>query len=191
MGLWDAFKNLTKPYGDDELNDELDLAAPGFPRGQESSYINYAAAPQKEQEQSPRQGGILGSMQRTVSAVKSNIGGGSAPTAAPVREQSASRGSVSMGGSRDSGAPMKLVVLKPETLEDAREAAEGLRSNNTVVLDMEDTPRDVVIRLVDFISGAAYILGGRITRLSTNTYLVTPPEVNLSGDVLASLGNLR
>ena len=185
MGLWDAFKNLTKPYGEDELDDELDVAAPAFPRSQDS-YMSYAAAPQKEPEQSPRQG-FLGSMQRTVSAVKSNIGGGS--PAAP--QQSVSRGSVSMGGSRDGGTPMKLVVLKPETLEDAREAAEGLRSNNTVVLDLEETPRDVVIRLVDFISGAAYILGGRITRLSTSTYLVTPPEVNLSGDVLASLGSLR
>ena len=185
MGLWDAFKNLTKPYGEDELDDELEAAAPGFPRSQDS-YTNYASAPAKEQEGSSQRG-FLG---RTVSAVKSNIGGGSAASA-PAAQPSASRGSVSMGGSRDAGAPMKLVVLKPETLEDAREAAEGLRSNNTVVLDMEDTPRDVVIRLVDFISGAAFILGGRITRLSTNTYLVTPPEVNLSGDVLASLGTFR
>lgn len=183
MGLWDAFKNLTKPYGEDELDDELEAAAPGFPRSQDS-YTSYASAPVREQE-STSQRGFLG---RTVSAVKGSIGGGGAAPAAPA--SSASRGSVSMGGSRDVGAPMKLVVLKPETLEDAREAAEGLRKNNTVVLDMEDTPREVVIRLVDFISGAAYILGGRITRLSTNTYLVTPPEVNLSGDVLASLGSM-
>ena len=182
MGLWDAFKNLTKPYGEDELDDELEAAAPGFPRSQDS-YTSYASAPAREQD-GTSQRGFLG---RTVSAVKGSMGGGAAP-AAPA--SSASRGSVSMGGSRDVGAPMKLVVLKPETLEDAREAAEGLRNNNTVVLDMEDTPREVVIRLVDFISGAAFILGGRITRLSTNTYLVTPPEVNLSGDVLASLGSM-
>lgn len=186
MGLWDAFKNLTKPYSEDELDDELDVAAPAFPRGQDS-YMSYAAAPAREPESSTQRG-FLGSVQRTVSSVKNNIGGSTAP-AAPTT--SASRGSVSMGGSREAGSPMKLVVLKPTTLEDAREAAEGLRSNNTVVLDLEDTPRDAVVRLVDFISGAAYILGGRITRLSTNTYLVTPPEVNLSGDVLASLGNLR
>ena len=184
MGLWDAFKNLTKPYGDDELDDELDAAAPAFPRSQDS-YMNYAAAPAKEPEQNARQG-FLSSVQRTVSAVK---GGGS--STAPAAQSGASRGSVSMGGSRESGTPMKLVVLKPETLEDARECIEGLRSSNTVVLDMEDTPRDIVIRVVDFISGAAYILGGRVTRLSTNTYLVTPPEVNLGGDVLASLGSLR
>ena len=183
MGLWDAFKNLTKPYGDDELDDELEAAAPAFPRSQDS-YMNYAAAPAKEPEQSPRQS-FLSSVQRTVSAVK---GGSGTATATPP--SGASRGSVTMGGSRESGAPMKLVVVKPTSLEDAREAAEGLRSNNTVVLDLEEAPRDVVIRLVDFISGAAYILGGRITRLSTSTYLVTPPEVNLSGDVLASLGSL-
>ena len=185
MGLWDAFKNLTKPYGDDELDDELEAAAPAFPRSQDS-YMNYAAAPAKEPEQSPRQS-FLSSVQRTVSAVKGGSGTATAPTAT---QTGASRGSVTMGGSRESGAPMKLVVVKPTTLEDAREAAEGLRSNNTVVLDLEEAPRDVVIRLVDFISGAAYILGGRITRLSTSTYLVTPPEVNLSGDVLASLGSL-
>lgn len=184
MGLWDAFKNLTKPYGEDELNDELEESTPSFPRSQDS-YMSYASAPNGGQEQS-RERGILG---RTVSAVKSNIGGGAASASTAV--QSVSRGSVSMGSGRDGGGSMKLVVLKPESLEDAREAAEGLRSNNTVVLDLEETPRDVVIRLIDFISGAAYILGGRITRLSTNTYLVTPSEVNLSGDVLASLGSLH
>ena len=187
MGLWDAFKNLTKPYGEDELDDELDVSAPSFPRGQES-YMSYAA-PAKETEQSPQKS-FLSSMQRTVSAVKGSKSG-STVSSASVPSQSINRGSVNMGGGRETGSPMKLVVLKPETLEDAREAAEGLRSSNTVVLDLEDTPRDVVIRLVDFISGAAYILGGRITRLSTNTYLVTPPEVNLRGDILASLDSLR
>ncbi len=187
MGLWDAFKNLTKPYGDDELDDELDVSTPSFPRGQES-YMNYAAAPAQQPEQQSAQRGFLGSVQRTVSAVKSST---AERSTAAVPSSSARAGSVSMGGSRDAGAPMKLVVLKPETLEDAREAAEALRSNNTVVLDLEETPRDVIVRLVDFISGAAYILGGRITRLSTSTYLVTPPEVNLSGDVLASLGSLH
>ncbi len=184
MGMWDAFKNLTKPYSDDELDDELDAASAGFPRGQ-SSYMSYASAPAAPEQSVQR--GFLSSVQRSVNAVKKT-----AAPAAPVsaQSQSVSRGSVKMGTSGE-GSAMKLVVLKPETLEDAREAAEGLRSNNTVVLDLEETPRDVVIRLVDFISGAAYILGGRITRLSTNTYLVTPPEVNLSGDILSSLGSLR
>lgn len=186
MGLWDAFKNLTKPYGEDELDDELEPAAPAFPRSQDS-YMNYASAPAREAEQNPRQS-FLSSVQRTVSAVK---GGGSAVAAPAVPQNGASRGSVTMGASRDSGTPMKLVVLKPTALEDARECIESLRSSNTVVLDLEDTPQDIVIRVVDFISGAAYILGGRVTRLSTNTYLVTPPEVNLGGDVLASLGTLR
>ena len=187
MGLWDAFKNLTKPYSEDELDDELDVSTPGFPRGQESSR-DYAAAPAAQQEQSGSRGGILGSVQRGVSAVKGSVGMNRA--AAPAA-QSSSRGSVSMGGVRDGGSPMKLVVLKPESLEDAREAAEGLRSGNTVVLDLEETPRDVIVRLVDFVSGAAYILGGRLTRLSTSTYLVTPPEVDLSGEALASLSSLR
>lgn len=186
MGLWDAFKNLTKPYGDEDMDDELDVAEPSFPRSASSakdSFMKYATpAPQTEQSV---QRSFLSSMQRTVSSVKGGTGF-SQP------QGSANRGSVNIGGNRDGGSPMKLVVLKPEGLEDAREAAEALRSNNTVVLDLEETTKEELIRLVDFISGAAYILGGKITRLSTSTYLVTPPEVNLSGgDVLASLDSMR
>ena len=61
---------------------------------------------------------------------------------------------------------------------------------HTVVLNLEKTEKDVSRRVVDFLSGVAYANNGKIKRIATNTFIITPYNVDLTGDdVLDELEN--
>ena len=71
---------------------------------------------------------------------------------------------------------MKLVVMRPERFEDAAAIADQMRRRSSIVLNLEATPRETARRLVDFLSGAAYALEGRIRRIAAGTYIITPAK---------------
>jgi len=58
-----------------------------------------------------------------------------------------------------------------------------------VVLNLESTNRDTARRLLDFLSGVAYAISGKIQRIANNTYIIAPFNVGLSGDVMDELEN--
>ena len=58
----------------------------------------------------------------------------------------------------------------------------GLLQMHTVVLNLEETNKDTSRRIIDFLSGVAYANGGKIKRVSTCTYIITPYNVDLTGD---------
>lgn len=84
---------------------------------------------------------------------------------------------------------LKVVLVKPERFENASEIADHLREKRTVVLNLEGTNKDVARRLVDFLSGVAYAGDGKIKKVSTNTYIITPYSVDLMGDLIDELEN--
>ena len=84
---------------------------------------------------------------------------------------------------------LKVVLVKPERFENASEIADHLREKRTVVLNLEGTNKDVARRLVDFLSGVAYAGDGKIKKVSTNTYIITPYPVDLMGDLIDELEN--
>ena len=57
-------------------------------------------------------------------------------------------------------------------------------SAHTVVLNLEDTNKDMARRILDFLSGVAYANRGKIKRVATNTYIIIPSNVDLTGDDL-------
>ena len=57
---------------------------------------------------------------------------------------------------------------------------------HTVVLNLEVTPKSESRRLVDFLSGIAYAIGGKIKKVSTDTFVVTPCNVDIEGEDLLS-----
>ncbi|MBQ3889554.1 MAG: cell division protein SepF, partial [Clostridia bacterium] len=59
----------------------------------------------------------------------------------------------------------------------------------TVVLNLEKTPKDVARRLVDFLSGVAYANNGQLKKVANNTFIITPYNVDVSGDLLDELEN--
>ncbi len=86
-------------------------------------------------------------------------------------------------------AMLQVVLVKPDKFEDARAIADHLNEKRTVVLNLEAASKDVARRLVDLLNGVAYANGGQLKKVSTNTYIITPYNVNVSGDLLDELEN--
>lgn len=82
---------------------------------------------------------------------------------------------------------LQVVLVKPERYDDAGSIADHLNSKHTVVLNLEDTNRDISRRLLDFLSGVAYANSGQIKRVANGTYIITPYNVDIMGNLLDEL----
>jgi cell division inhibitor SepF len=82
-------------------------------------------------------------------------------------------------------AQLQVVLFKPEHFgEETRAIADELAKTHTVVLNMENTQKEALRRILDFLSGVAYANGGQIKRVSTDTFIITPYNVDITGDDL-------
>lgn len=86
-------------------------------------------------------------------------------------------------------AQLQVVLVKPERFDDASSVADHLNEKRTVVLNLESTNKDVARRLVDFLSGVAYANNGQIKRVANSTFIITPYNVDIMGDLLDELEN--
>lgn len=84
---------------------------------------------------------------------------------------------------------LAVVLVKPERYEDASSIADHLNAKKTVVLNLEQTSKEVSIRLIDFLCGVAYANNGQVKRVANNTYIITPYNVDIVGDLLDELEN--
>lgn len=84
---------------------------------------------------------------------------------------------------------LQVVVVEPDKFENARDIADHLRDKRTVVLNLESTAKDVSRRLLDFLSGVAYAQDGKIKKIAVSTYLITPYNVEIVGDLIDELEN--
>jgi len=80
------------------------------------------------------------------------------------------------------GSGMEVCVIKPSSVEDAREITETLLANRTVVLNMEGLDVDVAQRIIDFTSGSCYAISGNLQKISHYIFIITPASVDISGD---------
>ena len=84
---------------------------------------------------------------------------------------------------------LSVVLVKPEKYENAAEVADHLKDKRTVVLNLEQTNRDIARRLLDFLSGVAYANEGKIKKVANSTYIITPFNVDIQGDLIDELEN--
>lgn len=84
---------------------------------------------------------------------------------------------------------LQVVLVKPDRFENASEIADHLREKRTVVLNLESTNKDIARRLLDFLSGVAYANEGKIKKVAISTYIITPYNVDLLGDLIDELEN--
>ena len=82
---------------------------------------------------------------------------------------------------------LQVVLVKPERFDDASAIADHLNAKRTVVLNLESTNKDISRRLVDFLSGVAYANNGQIKRVANSTFIITPYNVDIMGDLLDEL----
>lgn len=156
MGFLDYWKNVTRPYDEDE-----------------DEYIDDAEVVEERTQDVPRPNPFSG------------FSGAGAAEPAPSQPRSVRprEGKVVSLGSGQS----QVVLVKPERFETAAEIVDQLRGKRAVLINLETTPKDVTRRLVDFLSGAAYAIDGKVKKVAANTYIITPPNVDLVGDLMDEL----
>ncbi|MGI6028402.1 MAG: cell division protein SepF [Candidatus Heteroscillospira sp.] len=167
MGILDSFKNLARPYDENDMFlDDDEIQEDAFPE------------PEQTTAQAP---------------VNSTMG---TQQAAPQNYAPASGAGSAFASQRDNRvvninttASLQVVIVKPEKFETAAEIADHLREKRTVVMNLEKTGKDVARRLIDFLSGVAYAQDGKIKRVAVNTYIITPYNVGLAGDIVDELEN--
>ena len=87
----------------------------------------------------------------------------------------------------NAGASQQVKVFHPKEFRDGTEYADCLRANQTVVLNLEETSPDLSRRVTDFVAGAAFALGGKVSSVSSNTVVATPSTIDIVGDRLGTL----
>ena len=83
---------------------------------------------------------------------------------------------------RGDGQGMEVCVIRPHSMEDAREITETLLAECTVVLNVEGLELEIAQRIIDFASGSCYAIDGNLQKISNYIFIITPASVDISGD---------
>ena len=79
-----------------------------------------------------------------------------------------------------------MKIVRPKEFKDGAQIARYLLNKCTVFLNLEKTNKETARRLIDFLSGVAYALGGGIQKVADNTYAVTPSNVAVSKESIGA-----
>ena len=156
MSFWDNVKKFAQPYSEDEY-DEYDEEAEGF---------------EDEQEERParvRRTPLFGGSNEEAPAYTNN--------AKPTGTTAFSGQVVTMGNKQE------VVLFHPANFNDTSKAADDLRSRKAVIVNMENVDKAMARRVVDFLSGCAYALDGKVKKVAQSTYLFCPHNMEVVGDL--------
>ncbi|MGI6648063.1 MAG: cell division protein SepF [Bacillota bacterium] len=78
---------------------------------------------------------------------------------------------------------LRVVVTEPISFDESQALAEHLKSRRQVVLNLENTDKDVAQRIIDFISGACYALDGHVQKIGDGVFLFAPHNVDITSEV--------
>ena len=202
MGLLDELKKLTKPYDDEDYLEE-NLAEPVRVNGQNAArgYAAYAEPPQAAAPaQQTRRPYVFS--QRSAQAQQQQTYAQQSAYDSGYAQQGYSDGYAQQGYSRQQGyaqqaqpqsgyaqqgyaqpgAQPRLLLVRPDRFEVAADIADRIRERNAIVLNLENTQKDTTRRILDFLSGVTYALGGTVKRVSGNTFIITPSGMDFAGD---------
>lgn len=88
-----------------------------------------------------------------------------------------------------SSAQFKIIVMQPESFEDAQDICDHLKNKKPIIVNFEDVEKEAAQRIIDFLSGAVYSLDGDIQKVSNNIFLIAPHNVDIMGDFKDETGN--
>ena len=77
----------------------------------------------------------------------------------------------------------KMILLEPRAYSESQQIADHLKMGNTVVVNMKRVTPDQAKRIVDFLSGTVYALGGDLQKIGVGIFLCTPKNVNVEGSI--------
>lgn len=77
----------------------------------------------------------------------------------------------------------KVVIVEPRVYAEAQDISEHLKNKRAIIVNLQRIDRDQGVRIIDFLSGTVYALGGEIQRIGTDIFLCTPDNVEVSGEI--------
>ena len=77
----------------------------------------------------------------------------------------------------------KLVLLEPRAYSEAQQIADQLKTRNTVVVNLKRVTSDQAKRIIDFLSGTIYAIGGDLQKVGGGIFLCTPNNVKVNGKI--------
>ena len=174
MGFMDELKKLTQPYDDDD----------DFFEGSESEASSAAAvsAAQMQFENAFGEESVsTAEPAEKKPAPKSAEGGGLFGAFGSRREKARPRTPLRERTVNFGGSDTQVILFNPKTFDEAGELVGHMLQGRSVVMTLEGLPTDNARRLLDFMSGIAFALQGKITPISAKTYFVTPQNVDVLG----------
>ena len=160
MSFWDNVKKFAQPYADDEeYDDEYD---------EDETSDTFEEEPQERP--APRSG-------RRTPAFSVASDNDTAFTSSASASTGFSGQVVSMGNRQE------VVLFRPENFSDTSKAADHLRAKKAVIVNMEKVDKAMARRVVDFLSGCAYAVDGKVKKVAQSTYLFCPHSMDVVGDL--------
>lgn len=158
MSILDKFLSIMKLDDEDDFDDDLFGDEDEFEEEEpKKSFINKFKKADKEEDD------FYEEPKTTTKSTSSKV----TPMRQPVRR----------------GAAMEVCVIKPSVVDEAREITETLLSGRTVILNLEGLDLEIAQRIIDFTSGATFAISGNLQKISNYIFLVTPANVDISGDL--------
>lgn len=77
----------------------------------------------------------------------------------------------------------KMVLVEPRVYAEAQDIADHLKNRRAVVVNLQRIEKDQAKRIVDFLSGTVYAIGGDIQKIGTDIFLCTPDNIEVSGNI--------
>ena len=162
MSFWDEIKNFTKPYSDEDDYDDYEDGDESFEE------------PAPQPERTPRFG------RREPAPAQEP-----AFTPAPVTNTTAFTPAAAgfSGQVVNTSNKIQLVLVRPESFNDAPTIAANMRARKAVVLNLEGVDKNLARRVVDFLSGCGYAMDGTVKKVSQSTYVFCPHNMEVLGDL--------
>ena len=169
MSFWDNVKKFAQPYADDDYDDY----------DEEDDYVDdydepaEAPAPRREKRR-PAPAPVM-------EEEEDDFGFAPVPAAAPSSAPATgfSGQILNMGASNK----QEVVLFRPGSFNDTSKAADDLRNRKAVIVNMENVDKAMARRVVDFLSGCAYAVDGKVKKVAQSTYLFCPDHMDVVGDL--------
>ena len=85
----------------------------------------------------------------------------------------------------------KMILLEPRAFSESQQIADHLKKRNTVVVNLKRVTQEQAKRIVDFLSGTLYAIGGDLQKLGPGIFLCTPKNINVQGKMSEEEDRLR
>ncbi len=82
----------------------------------------------------------------------------------------------------------KMILLEPRAYSESQQIADHLKARNSVVVNLKRVTSDQAKRIIDFLSGTIYAIGGDLQKIGVGIYLCTPRNINVQGKITEEEG---